>query len=321
MYEYTLEELIDKILSGAYSLNDEMLKIYLIKRYMLLHKIKNVNEIKIENFAKFICDILYIGVQNGKFRYYDCWVSVNSYIDESISNIVENWNIFSRAHHIFAPSINEKSSISQINSFCEKIIDSGKRKSSKVKGVYKKYIYDNYVLTQLNNSYNISPKFPIVENLRPLKEEVFSQRTYEEICEAYILAMFFESTDNSLLVEKDVENYIYRNHKKYFPEMKFFGKQKELGSGYIADIILTSEDTDYILEIKNKKDDRLYWQVTNYYNIYKQKTNKKVKIITIAPEYSPEMIESLKKLPYVEVKKFKLKIESGKISDLVMEDL
>ena len=321
LYEYSLEELIENILSKAYSLNDEMLQEYLIKRYMLLNKIYKVNKIQTNDFSKFICDILYIDVESGKFKYYDSWVSVNSYVDDSISSIVENWNVFTRVHHIFASNVNEKSVISQIESFCDKIINNGKRKSSKIKGVYKKYYYDNYVLSELNASYNIIPTFPIVDGLGPLKEKALSQRTYEDVCEAYISAMFFDSTDNSLLIEKDIENYIYRNHKKYFPDMKFFGKQKELGSGYIADIVLTSDNFDYILEIKNKKDDRLYWQVTNYYNIYNQKTNKKVKIITIAPEYSDEMVESLKKLPYVEVKKFKIKIESGKISELVMEDL
>lgn len=321
MYEYSLEELIENILSEAYSLNGEMLQEYLVKRYMLLNKISQIQKIKIEDFSKFICDILYINVVNGKLKYYDFWISVNSYVDDSISNIIENWNIFSRANHVFASTANEKSTISQIESFCDDIISRGKRKAAKIKGVYKKYYYDNFVLTELNSSYNITPKFPSVQNLGPVKDKAMSQRIYEDVCAAYISAMFFDSNDNSLLVEKDIENYIYRNHKEYFPNMKFFGKQRELGSGYIADIILTSEDTDYILEIKNKKDDRLYWQVTNYYNIYKQKTNKKVKIITIAPEYSSEMLESLKKLPYVEVKKFKIKIENGKISELVMEDL
>lgn len=321
MYEYSLEELIENILSKAYSLTGEMLREYLVKRYMLLNKISNVREIKIDDFSKFICDILYIDAINGKIKYYDCWVSVNSYVDDSISNIVENWNIFTRVHHVFASTPNEKSTVSQIEAFCKDVIARGKRRASKIKGIYKKYYYDNYVLTELNSSYSISPSFPEIYNLGPIKDKAMSQRTYEDVCVAYVSAMFFDSSDNSLLVEKDIENYIYRNHKEYFPNMKFGGKQREIGSGYIADIILSSEDADYILEIKNKKDDRLYWQVTNYYNIYKQKTNKKIKIITIAPEYSSEMLESLKKLPYVEVKRFKLKIESGKISELVMEDL
>lgn len=321
MYDYSLEEIIDIILSETYSLKEEILKEYLIKRYMLLNKINKVSKINLEDFSMFICDILYIDVVGGKFKYYDSWVSVTSYLDDSIINIISNWDLFSKLGRMFSPSSNDKSRISLIESFCEKTILAAKRKSSKISGIYKKYYYDNLVLAELNNTYGITPNFPNVRIIGPIKEKAMSQRTYEEVCEAYVSAMFFESSDNSLLVEKDIENFIYRNHKQFFPNTKIMGKQKELGGGYIADIVLSSEDTDYILEIKNKKDDRLYWQVTNYYNIYKEKTNKNVKVITIAPDYSSEMIQSLKSLRYVDVKKFRLKIENGKIVELFMEDL
>lgn len=321
MYDYSLEEIIEVILSEAYFLKDNILREYLIKRYMLLNKINKVDKIDLEDFSRFICDILYIDVINGKFKYYDCWVSVTSYLDESVINIVSNWDLFSKLGRMFAPSSNDKSRISLIDSYCEKTISSGKRKAAKIKGIYKKYYYDNFVLSELNSTYGIIPVFPNTRVIGPLKEKAASQRTYEEVCEAYISAMFFESSDNSLLVERDVENFIYRNHKLFFPNTKILGKQKELGGGYIADIILTSEDTDYILEIKNKKDDRLYWQATNYYNLYKDKSDKDIRVVTIAPEYSAEMVKSLKNLSYVDVKKFRLKIENGKIVELFMEDL
>lgn len=321
MYEYTLEELIENILSESYSLSGDLLKEYLIKRYMVLNKLTKIRDIKINEFSKFICDLLYIKVENGKFNYYDYPVYVNSYFDDSISNIIENWNIFMKVNNIFTLTSNEKAKVSQIESFCNNTIAVAKRKSLKISGIYKKYFYDDCVLTMLNASYNIVPKFPIIHDLGPVKEKALSERTYEQVCKAYISAMKFDSKDNSLVVEKDVEDFISAYYENYFPNMKFAGRQKELSENYIADIILTSEDVDYILEIKNKKDDRLYWQVINYFNIYSKKTLRKVKVITIAPEYSPEMIESLKKLPYVEIKKFNLKIENGKIKELVMEDL
>ena len=89
---------------------------------------------------------------------------------------------------------------------------------------------------------------------------------------------------------------------------------------YFADIILSDEKFNYILEIKNKKDDRLYWQAVNYYRIYSAHSAKPVKIITIAPEYSEEMKSSLKTLKYVEVMQFSLRIEQGKITELRLEN-
>lgn len=321
MYTYSLEEIIENTLSDAYSLKNDLLKEYLVKRYMVLNKIDSVKKIEINNFANFICDLLYLKIEDGKFKYYDLWLPVSSYYETSISEMVSSWSILSYNNRMFSPSKNIVALISKIESDCLKIIGLGKRKSNKIKGFYKKYYYDNIVLTELNNSYKIVPKFPKITDIGPIKEKAFSERTYEEVCDAYIKAMVLETDDYTLVTEKEVETFIYRNHEKYFPGTKLVGRQKQIGSGYIVDIMLSDDEYEYVLEIKNKKDDRLYWQANNYYTILNSVTKKKVKVITIAPEYSDEMKGMLKKLKYVEVKKFSLKIQNGKIIDLTMENL
>lgn len=322
MYEHSLEEIIKFTLEDAYSLKDEKLEEYLITRYMLLNKITKIDKVNTSMFSNFICDLLYIRIIDGRIKYYDTWVSVNSYLEESIICIIENWNVFSRINKAFRASNNEKSVISQIEKFCEKTVLAGKRKSNKISGIYKKYYYDNYVLEQLNSTYDIQPIFPkIPKEIGPVKEKVMSERTYEEICKAYVSAMLFDTYENKLVSEKDIENFIYKNYQKYFKDTKMVGKQVKIDSGYIADIVLSDETTDYIVEIKNKKDDRLYWQAVNYYNLQKKKTLKNVKIITIAPEYSDEMISSLRTLSYTEIKTFSLKIENGKIVELNIIDI
>ena len=49
MYEFTLEEIIENTLSEAFSLKGDLLKDYLIKRYMLLNKIKDIKNIDINS--------------------------------------------------------------------------------------------------------------------------------------------------------------------------------------------------------------------------------------------------------------------------------
>ena len=320
LYEFTLEEIIENTLSEAFSLKGDLLKDYLIKRYMLLNKIKDTKNIDINSFSKYICDLLYLDTQNNKFKYYDIWLPISSYFEDSISNIVSNWEVLSCNCNMLPPGQNTKAKIAQINSYCSKVIELGNRKSKKICEPYKKYYYADVVLSDLNSSYKINPKFPDVQNIGPLKEKAFSCRTYEDVCKAYINAMLLDSTEHNLVLEKDIETFIYRNYQKYFPGTHIVGRQKEIGCGYFADIILSDEKFNYILEIKNKKDDRLYWQAVNYYRIYSAHSAKPVKIITIAPEYSEEMKSSLKTLKYVEVMQFSLRIEQGKITELRLEN-
>ena len=51
MYEFKLEEIIENTLSEAFSLKGDLLKDYLIKRYMLLNKIKDTKNIDINSFS------------------------------------------------------------------------------------------------------------------------------------------------------------------------------------------------------------------------------------------------------------------------------
>ena len=322
MCDYVLDEAIEIILSNTYTLSGNMLQDYLIKRYMLLNKIKLVKNINIERFCYFICDELYLDVSGNHFYFSDNPIAVVSYVEESIHDIVSNWKIFSHLCGFFAMDKNDKGRVAQIESFVTKNIENANRRASKINGIYKKYYYDQYVLKQLNDFYNISPKFPDLMGLfSPTKDSYFSQRNYESVCDAYLHAMLFDTNNHELVLEKDIEEYLYRHPDLLVPNSISVGRQQNIAAGYIADIILRDENYDYIVEVKNKKDDRLYWQAVNYFNVYPLKDNRLVKVITVAPEYSSEMLSSLKELNFVDVKKFRLAINNGKISEMILENL
>ena len=322
MCDYVLDEAIEIILSNTYTLSGNMLQDYLIKRYMLLNKIKLVKNINIERFCYFICDELYLDVNGNHFYFSDNPIAVVSYTEESIHDIVSNWKIFSHLCGFFAMDKNDKGRVAQIESFVTKNIENANRRASKINGIYKKYYYDQYVLKQLNDFYNISPKFPDLMGLfSPTKDSYFSQRNYESVCDAYLHAMLFDTNNHELVLEKDIEEYLYRHPDLLVPNSISVGRQQNIAAGYIADIILRDENYDYIVEVKNKKDDRLYWQAVNYFNVYPLKDNRLVKVITVAPEYSSEMLSSLKELNFVDVKKFRLAINNGKISEMILENL
>lgn len=322
MCDYVLDEAIEIILSNTYTLSGNMLQDYLIKRYMLLNKIKLVKNISIEKFCYFICDELYLDVNGNHFYFSDNPIAVVSYTEESIHDIVSNWKVFSHLCGFFAMDKNDKGRVAQIESFVTKNIENANRRASKINGIYKKYYYDQYVLKQLNDFYNISPKFPDLMGLfSPTKDSYFSQRNYESVCDAYLHAMLFDTNNHELVLEKDIEEYLYRHPDLLVPNSISVGRQQNIAAGYIADIILRDENYDYIVEVKNKKDDRLYWQAVNYFNVYPLKDNRLVKVITVAPEYSSEMLSSLKELNFVDVKKFRLAINNGKISEMILENL
>lgn len=317
MEHLLLSDAIEKVLSEAYSLKGDALVEYLIKRYMLLNKVKRVSDISLEDFAKFITDILYIKVENDKFMFGGDDIHVTSSIYGSVFEVIVNWPILSAVYQKWASAGDGK--IRNIDSYCEPIITKNRRKAYKIKEPYKQFYYGHLVLQELNSAYCITPQFPDSGKFfSPIKVKAFAMRTYEDTCREYVRSMAFESNDFSLVSEKDIEEYICKNFSKFFPKYTLMGRQVSVGD-YIIDMLASDDDTVYVIEIKNKKDDRLYWQATNYYNICRAKYEKDVKVITIAPEYSDEMLKSLNELYYVTTMKFDVKINAGKISAMNMK--
>lgn len=305
-------------LSNTYKLKDDLLEEYLLERYLLLNKINKISNFDLENFCNFIADELFIKVESNSFSYKGSLFYVHSKLGQSIYNIVINLPLFSKISGVFHMSSSDSTKIQKIEKHVNDVIRKGKNKIAKISKTYKEYVYKDYVLTQLNEYYGVVPDFIVIPpGIESIKEEYYSGRNLESVYKSHVHSMLFNSNNNDLKLEKDIESYLYKNIKKVFPNKKILSRQKNIGNGCIVDMILEDEDFEYILELKNKKDDRLYWQVIKYYNYYKM-NRKPVKVISLAPEYSEEMLTSLKELDYLDIYEFSIRIENNKISDMLV---
>jgi len=324
IYESEFGKLIKNILSDAYNLKDNVLEEYLLERYLVLNKRNkknNTKNIDLIDFSNFIADELFINVKANCFFYKETTFYVSSVYGQSIYNIIINWPLFSKISGFFTICNNEASRINQIETHATELIKKGKNKASRIKGFYKGYVYKNYILSQLNSYYGIIPKLATITNdISPIKEYYYSGRNLETICSAYMRSMMFDSNKHELKLEKDIEKYLFLNIDKVFPNKKVICRQKNIGNGCILDMVIEDDNYEYIVELKNKKDDRLYWQVVKYYNYYKR-SKKPIRVITLAPEYSSEMLETLKEIEYLDIFLFSIRIQNEKITDMVVNKI
>lgn len=319
IYESEFDELIKHIFNNTYKLKDSLLEEYLLERFLLLRKKENMKKIDLPEFCDFLAEELFIDSKSDSFFYKDTLFRISSPYNQSIYNVVINWSFFSKICGIFSLSNNELSKLTKIESHVKELIKKGKNKTNKINKKYKEYVYKDYVLSQLNMNYGIVPEMPHIPNdIKPIKDCYFSGRNLENICKSNVQAMMFDSNSNELTLEKDIESFLFSNLSKVFPDKKVVSRQKNIGNGCILDMVLEDDNYEYIVELKNKKDDRLYWQIVKYYSYYKP-NKKPVKMIALAPEYSNEMLESLKNIEYLDIFLFSIKIQNEKITDMFVQ--
>lgn len=318
IYENEFEKILRNKLIEKFNLSDETIEEYILYRYFILHKRKSF-KINIEEISKFIAREIFINTNQNHFNYKNEKFYFDNPLSQSISNILTNWKLISvfldNDLKAFNVSSENKTRMDNIINNSIRIINKSNRKSANLDSNFKLHVFNYYALKELNKLYNISIKEITIPNtIEPISEHYYSGQNIEDISERYLHLLYFDSNDYKLLKESEVEDFIFRNFNKIFPNKKLKGRQIDIGKGSIIDILCEDNKFEYIIELKNKKDDRLYWQVIKYKKFYN--SSKKLKIITLSPEYDKKVVNELKKLDYVEILEFEVKIENKKLTEI-----
>lgn len=307
-YETEFEERMFSFFENKYNLKDNVLEEYLVLRYMVLNKIKDYKKIKPEQFMEFIANELTIDSKNS-FTYKASQFYVNSATQQSISNIVEGhgslWRLlFGKIYHVDTNS--------RINTISQQIITSSINKSKYKPSKYKSFFYEYFALNNLNDLFNTIPQYTFFEDVSPVFTTV---RTKEEICEAYIKDMSFDTFDSKTIKEKDIEEFIFKNLKGLL-NLHPIQRQYTIENDCICDIYAKNNEIPVLIELKNTKDDRLLWQIVKY-----QKNMPHAEILVISTYWENSLLEELKKLNNVKTYKACPHISMGKIDKLDLIEL
>ena len=314
-YEDLIEESIVNILKYRFGLNSKDLTMYLYLRYLCIYEDKNIDKNK-ENIIDFI--IKETGIELLEFN----GVKINKSVavNNSIANIIDNF--------IFRLSIMKcKYSIKEDSLFkiCNELYDEINKKAKK----YYKQIKDNkvriyYRLKELNYLFLVEPK-EIIKVEGFLYNEEFDFRSIEEKLEIYIDRLIDDGLINNHIYEKILQGYISRNLNLLEDGLKLIGKEFLINneSKERIDILAKDKDNNFvIIELKVKEDKKLLWQCVNYKEeLEKIKGSNNVRVITLCPSYSKDMLKNLSKYSYINKYIYELKSKNKEIKNMEIKKL
>lgn len=319
MHETELYNFIIDSLYLMFGLNEDRLYKYLKLKYLILEKENN----KL-SFAKFILSELNIPLEENNYFIFN-GIKIGIYTE--MFNILENWEFRASLvpEHL---DLGKTQQILTLEAFINEtylfINTKAKNKTNRItenkahKNLYKK----NYGIKYLNEFFNIIPSPPkmYLEITYPLTHNPY-KRTIEEELESRIHAIEFKSNNINLISEKDLENYLILNMDKIEKGMTYIDRQVIVDGGIIDIIGKDKDEVITIIELKVEEDKKIIWQCLHYPKIVKEKyRTDKVRLITLMPEYNESLKAILQEIEEVEMKKYKVKLKNGKITDIHIID-
>lgn len=207
----------------------------------------------------------------------------------------------------------------------DKVYNKGYRKSAKYRRLkeYKSHLKYNR-LQELNSELGITPSTSMgVEGFETDERHNPFKRTLEEMLEAHIQAEKFSGTrDTSYISEKDLEDYVVKHLSLIEEDLVCIGRQIEVQGGIIDILAKDKDKTITIIELKIDEDKAIVWQSIHYpEEIKKRYGANHVRMLTLAPSYSPGLLSSLKTLEHVEIYKYSIEVSSDKIKSLKINNL
>lgn len=143
------------------------------------------------------------------------------------------------------------------------------------------------------------------------------KRTLEERLEAELASSkHSETKSTSYITENKLEDYLVDNLHLIEDGLQFMSRQVDVPGGVI-DILAKDKDNNIcVIEIKIKEDKSLIWQTIHYPTQIRNKYNRNVRMITIAPEYSKPIYDALKSVGNIEMYSYDITVASENIKNL-----
>lgn len=153
----------------------------------------------------------------------------------------------------------------------------------------------------------------IESTMRFLKTEILREGELPKyIPDKPIKTEIEETIEDAPFTEKDLENVLIKDLSIIEDGMTLIKNQFPVDGGYIDILARDKEHKLCIIELKKVKNDSKIIQQCVY---YPTQFDEKVRMITIAPDYSNKISKSLRSLKYVEMKTYQLLDDSLIISD------
>lgn len=302
-YEFEIENILFENLKKKYHIeNKNILYLYLKFRTFCIHKNYDFkNKILLINTLLDELFILELKYKNEKLKLYYSR-------ENSLSNIVDNLE-FELMNTDYNLIYNTEKIIEEINIYKKTNLKKYRKDS-----YYEKYeIY--FSLKKLNEIFKIEN----IEEVDDINGFIQSEnRINKELeCERYLHFANFNTDNLESIQEKDLEDYLINNLDKIEEGLIYLTRQFELNEGRIDILAMDKNEKYVIIELKTAIDKTLIWQCMYYPDELKTLYNtKKVRMITISPEYPDYLLKPLKKIKNIESYRYNISLSNHKINDL-----
>lgn len=183
--------------------------------------------------------------------------------------------------------------------------------------------YQYFLVDELSKEFDTVFQSPLrFKEFQYAQEEKPYERCLEERLNAHIHAVKLHSTHAVFVTEEQVENYLSRNLSLIEEELTLVDRQVRVDGGRIDILARDKEGTLVILEIKVEEDKDILWQCTHYPIKIKELFKENcVRMMTVCPQYRPQIRTHLEGLSGVEIFEYDAVTEIGKLLHLEVRKL
>lgn len=330
-YEDVVEQALIDGLKSKFNIEDDATLIkYLFSRCAVL---RGADSIKDSNqFMNFILHELCISYCNPEGGARSIVAHING-DDIVISNIAsyENslLNIFESISRVFMirEFANKNGEFLKPDAYIkEMLLDIQRRSNLKLKPYknshYKSELQTLFKLQCLNEDFCI--KAPNEAPLCPMFNQTDIRTSIETLYERYLHAENFNTSNVHSVTEAQVRDFLYTHLSLIEEGLNPIMKEFPTKEGRADIVARDKEDNLVVIELKTENDKRLIWQcmyypdeVWNKLGLYGEE--KKVRMLTVAPEYPEFILKPIAKLGYVESYTYSIKAFNRFIEDMKVE--
>lgn len=326
-YESELQQVFVDSLKLRYGIEDDhvLFRYFFLRFFIFMDgQLKNNRRQNLRDIIRFFCDEL--GLPEGEvFTYKGEQIKKGFAIENSMENIMETWMFENRIRPVVDEQGQRHDVDEYLNGQMKKITSYAKNKASaKVGRQHQHFLlyWKFYALEWLNRVYGATVSEPrLIEGI-DYPESHALKKPIEDILGSQIMALERTRYDVASITEKHLEEFLYPRLHLIEEGMRGIERQKRVGEGRIDIFARDKNNVPVVIELKVEEDKELVWQCM-YYSIQIQKLfhASRVRVITLAPEYSEPLLEVLTQLAYVEPMIFIPTVRYGKVHNLQIQKL
>ena len=303
-YESEVEMILFESIQKKFHINDTIKAYYYLKfRTYCINNSYNFKDKEL--LIKTLMNELFIT----KMEYKGVKLNLSYSQENSISNIIDVKEDELNRNKEYNNDKYKQKIINKINEYANTELQKYK------KDAYYDYYKTYFLLLKLNEIFGIT-EINEVPDIYGFHQS--DSRINKELeCKRYIHFANFNTDNLNSITEKDLEEYLIKNIEVIEPELKVITNQFKISEGIIDILALDKKENYVIIELKIAVDKSMIWQCMYYPDELKElfKT-RKVRMITIAPEYPDYMLKPLKKIKGIECFRYSATLSNHKVKNL-----